>query len=133
MTLLPFYNQQSKFTSRDDFFTRIINNDLTSKKLWEPFHQSFPKFNLTKLPKKLDQIKEIPMDDLISQLKSLGQITEASELPNWVYTLIYLFGALLVGIAMFILCKYRRKVRFCLSCSARRGGGEKGDEYRCQI
>ncbi|CAG2230956.1 unnamed protein product [Mytilus edulis] len=126
MTLLPFYNQQSKFTSTDDSFIRIINNyDLTSKKLWEPFHQSFPKFNLTKLPKELDQIKEIPMDDLISQLKSLGQITEDSELPNWVYTLIYLFGALLVGIAMFIICKYRRKVRFCLSCSARRGGGEK--------
>ncbi|CAC5398014.1 unnamed protein product [Mytilus coruscus] len=52
MTLLPFYNQQSKFTSTDDSFIRIINDyDLSSKKLWKPFHQSFPKFNLTKLPK----------------------------------------------------------------------------------
>ena len=126
MTLLPFYNRQSSYDLKDDSFVDIINNyHLTSRKLWRTFHQSLPKFNLTKLPKELSNIKEIPMDEFISQLKSLGQVTEDSPIPNWVYVLIYAVIALLVGIIIFIVCKYKGRLRLRLPCSAKREGSER--------
>ncbi|VDI59909.1 Hypothetical predicted protein [Mytilus galloprovincialis] len=89
------------------------------RKLWKPFHDSLPKFNLTELPKELKNIKEIPMDNLIYQLKNLQTIQEDSSFPNWVYNVIYLVISLLLGIVIFILCKYRKK----LPCSVKRGSG----------
>ncbi|CAG2205199.1 unnamed protein product [Mytilus edulis] len=120
LTLLPFYSRQSSYTLEDDPFTKVIQNyNLTMRKLWKPFHDSLPKFNLTELPKELKNIKEIPMDNLIYQLKNLQTIQEDSSFPNWVYNVIYLVISLLLGIVIFILCKYRKK----LPCSVKRGSG----------
>ena len=72
MTLLPFYNRQSTYSITDDSYIKLIRNyNITSQKLWKPFHQSLPKFNLTQLPRELKDIKQIPMDSLINRLKKL--------------------------------------------------------------
>ncbi|CAC5415478.1 unnamed protein product [Mytilus coruscus] len=71
LTLLPFYSRQSSYTLEDDPFTKVIQNyNLTMRKLWKPFHDSLPKFNLTELPKELKNIKEIPMDNLSNGCRS---------------------------------------------------------------
>ncbi|CAC5412852.1 unnamed protein product [Mytilus coruscus] len=118
LTLLPFYSRQSTYTLADDPFTKVIqNSNLTMRKLWKPFHDSLPKFNLTELPKELKNIKEIPMDNLIYRLKKLQTIQEDSSFPNWVYNIIYLVISLSLGFIIFILCKYRKR----LPSSAKRG------------
>ena len=126
MTLLPFYNRQSTYGTFDDSYNKLIKNyNITSRKLWKPFHQSLPKFNLTELPKELKDIKQIPMDSLINRLKNLQRVQTDFDMPNWVHSLIYFVIALLVGIFIFILCKYRKKLRLMLPCSTKSESGEK--------
>ena len=119
MTLLPYYSRKTKYTVTDNSFSHLISNyNLTSRRLWKPFDQVLPKINLTGIPKELRKIKEIPMDDLISRLNSLGQISNDSSISNWVYTIIYIFVALLAGVIIFLICEFKR--RLGLPCSAKR-------------
>lgn len=98
LTLLPFYNKEISYSIVDDSFTKLLcNYNITSRKLWKPFHYSLPKFNLTELPKELKDIKIIPMDNLINRLHNLQRINVSPEFPNWVYSLIYFVIALLLG------------------------------------
>lgn len=128
LTLLPFYNKESSYSIVDDSFTKLLHNyNITSRKLWKPFHNSLPKFNLTELPKELKDIKIIPMDNLINRLQNLQRIDVSSKFPNWVYSLIYFVIALLVGVAIFICCKCRKRLR--LPCSAKREGGERKNDF----
>jgi hypothetical protein len=70
LTLLPFYNKARYYSIVDDPFTKLLRNyNITSRKLWKPFHNSLPKFNLTEFPKELKDIKIIPLDNLINRYK----------------------------------------------------------------
>jgi len=128
MSLLPFYNRQTKYTVTDDSLANLISDyNLTSRKLWKPFDQVLPRINLTGIPKELRKIKEIPMDDLIGRLKSLGQISNDSSIPNWVYTLIYVSVALLAGVIIFLICKFKN--RLGIPCSAKREGSKREKSF----
>jgi len=87
------------------------------------------KFNFTELPKELKDIKIIPMDNLINQLQNLQRIDVSSKFPNWVHSLIYFVIALLVGVAIFICSKCRKRLRVRLPCSAKREGGERKNDF----
>lgn len=127
MTLLPFYNKESSY-SIDDSFTKLLRNyNITSRKLGKAFHNSFPRFNLTELPKELKDVKIIPMDNLINRLQNLLSIGVISEFPNWVYSLFYFVIALLVGVAIFLCFKCRKRLR--LPCSAKREGGKQKNDF----
>jgi len=67
------------------------------------------------------------MDDLISKLNSLGQISNDSSISNWVYTIIYISVALLAGVIIFLICKFKR--RLGLPCSAKREGSKREKNF----
>lgn len=128
MSLLPVYNRQTKYTVTDDSLANLISDyNLTSRKLWKPFDQVLPRINLTGIPKELRKIKEIHMDDLIGRLKSLGQISNESSIPNWMYTLIYVSVALLAGVIIFLICKFKN--RLGIPCSAKREGSKREKSF----
>lgn len=43
-------------------------------KLWEPFHSALPNFSINDLPKKLKKIENIPMDNLIAEIKTIKTV-----------------------------------------------------------
>ncbi|CAG2242291.1 unnamed protein product [Mytilus edulis] len=57
MALLPFLHSKSKFQVQDQFAELIKAYNFTNIGIWKPFHKTFPKFNLTKLPKELKKYR----------------------------------------------------------------------------
>ena len=111
MSFFPYYEKHSDYQCTDPLISLIKQQNLTDLKIWKPFHSSLPNFNFTKIPKQLENIERIPMEDLIHKLKNLQSIEEESFLPNWSYSIIYCSIAIIVGICLFCVCKYRNRIR----------------------
>ncbi|MEW8543129.1 MAG: hypothetical protein AB2693_06300, partial [Candidatus Thiodiazotropha sp.] len=108
LSLMPYYMSETKQEITDEFVSMVKENlNITSNTLWKPFLQNITHYKHTRIPNKLKSIKSIPMDSLIEELHMLRPMKPEIEIPNWAYGLISLGIALLVGIAIFVYCKYK--------------------------
>lgn len=96
LTLPPYYHDESKYdisNSLDQFTYRF---NASTIKLWGPFHSALPNFSINDLPKKLKNIENIPMNNLIAELKTINTVPQLSDdWPIWV-DVIHVVGAIIV-------------------------------------
>lgn len=112
LILTAWFSKASSKTIRDSNDLSLFPN-LTQTILWKPLHKSLGNETLLKLPPKLQNIKQIPMAQLIDQLtylRSLNITDTPSAWPFWYYILIAI-GVLIVltVVAIFIKFKYLKK------------------------
>ncbi|VDI00665.1 Hypothetical predicted protein [Mytilus galloprovincialis] len=108
LTLLPTYQMESTFLT-EKTFDRFLNTfQVLNTSLWEPFHAALPNFTKLELPRELTAIKQIPMNALIEKLKNLREIENDVVFPNWGVGLSMGLGAIFIGIAIFLYCKFFR-------------------------
>ncbi|XP_052082136.1 uncharacterized protein LOC127719850 isoform X1 [Mytilus californianus] len=108
LTLLPTYQMESTFLT-EKTFERFLNTfQVLNTSLWEPFHAALPNFTKLELPRELKAIKQIPMNALIEKLRNLRGIENDFEFPNWGVGLSLGLGAIFIGIAIFLYCKFFR-------------------------
>ena len=116
VTLPAYYFQESKFKIHNYLRDIIQNYNFTTLDPWKPFHLAFPKFNVSRFPNKLADIKETPMSHLIKTLGSMDDIqNEPDPKVIWPY---FLAGTVVVFLlAIFILwyTKFRGKNNACCS------------------
>ena len=108
LSLMPYYMSETTQEITDGFVSMIKENlNITSNALWKPFLQNITHYKHTIIPSTLKSIKSIPMDSLIEQLHMLRPMEPEIDIPNWAYGLISLAVAILIGIGIFIYCKYK--------------------------
>ena len=110
--LPAFYHNESKYEISDPLDDLKISTNFTAE-YWKPLIQKVPSFNLTKLPKHLKSLREIPIDNLIRELYTLDTVPVIQKrFPFWAYIIIILGVLLLTSL---LICKYKSKlVRDCL-------------------
>lgn len=66
------------------------------------FHTALPNFTISDLPQKLKNIKDIPMDSLIAELRSINTVPKLSDdWPIWVDIIV---GAIIIlGLFYFFI------------------------------
>lgn len=71
-----------------------------------PFHSALPNFSITDLPKKLKNIENTPMDNMIAELKTINIVPQLNDdWPIWIYVIV---GAIIVlGVILFLSCYIR--------------------------
>ncbi|MCG8046485.1 MAG: envelope fusion protein [Candidatus Thiodiazotropha endolucinida] len=109
LSLMPFFTSESTEKVTDDLVSLIKDNlNLTSIKIWEPFIKNVSHFKHAHLPNKIKALKSIPMDTLIESLHDLEPMVDDDfwDLPGWVYSLIAVGISMIIGIALFLYCKY---------------------------
>ena len=112
MTLPPHYHKESKFDVTNVLETFMDSYNVSSVKLWEPIHSKITNLSAIKIPTKLKDLETIPMDRLVNELTSITPIDPSfgfNDWPNWVYAILGMATALLIGIAIFSYryCKRR--------------------------
>lgn len=109
LSLMPYFTSDSTEPVTDDLVTMIRDNlNLTSIKIWEPFVKNISNFKHSQIPNKLKAIRSMPMDSLIETLHHLEPMVADDywEMPGWAYALIAAGISLIVGITLFLYCKY---------------------------
>ena len=120
LSLPPYYTFEEPATLIDPNQRLLeIRNDTLSH-IWEPFVQALPNFTELKLPENLEQIDNIPMNDLILKLRGLRRIkVEDTSWPLWAYILINLGVSTVITGLLFWYFQYNKKGKHsfeCLSC-----------------
>ena len=86
-----------------------IRNDTLSR-IWEPFVQALPNFTKLELPENLEQVDNIPMNDLILNLRGLRSVkVEDTSWPLWSYILNNLgFSTVITGLLFWYFQYYKK-------------------------
>jgi hypothetical protein len=103
LTLPPYYHDESKYNISNSLNQFTYTFNLSTIKLWEPFHSALPNFTIDDLPKKLQNIKHFPMDSLIAELRSTNNIPQLND--DWPIWVDVIMGAVIVlGVVLFLYC-----------------------------
>ncbi|KAL4222350.1 hypothetical protein ACF0H5_018388 [Mactra antiquata] len=118
--LNAWYANSSEITLHDS--DHIIIPNITSFKVWKPFHDSMVNLSKIDIPKQLDKIKSIPMSNLLGQLEAMGKQDLISvddvDLSKWTIIGIILLLAVGFSAVLFIFIKFK-------FCKNRRQGGKR--------
>ena len=109
MTLLPFFQKRTHYNLTDQFRRFIQNYHFGLIKVWRQFELKVPNFLAIKIPAKLKEIKEIPMDNLINELQE-SQV-ELEDMPAGPPFWVYMLDAVGLIFILVILFKFRRRLR----------------------
>lgn len=85
---------------------QILLTNLHTGLMLVPFHSALPNFSITDLPKKLKNIENIPMDNMIAELKTINIVPQLNDdWPIWIYVIV---GDIIVlGVILFLYCYIR--------------------------
>ncbi|MCG8034449.1 MAG: envelope fusion protein [Candidatus Thiodiazotropha taylori] len=128
LSLMPFYTSETTEEITDGLVTMIKSNlNLTSMEIWKPFLQNITHFKHTQIPNKLKALPSIPMDTLIESLHGLRSMEPdpPESFPGWGYALVAFVSAIVIGLSIFLYCKYKQ--RLMSLCQVRRRGGDSAD------
>ena len=132
MTLLPFYQKRTKYDLKDQFRLFIQNYNFGLISIWKTFEVQLPNFTDIKIPPKLMEYKEIPVDRLISELKN--DPLELEQMPASPPFWIYMLDAVGIGIILAVVFLFRRRLRNCITkfkiCKRSVKRGQKEDSGR---
>jgi hypothetical protein len=118
---LPQYFLKSLTSDVDHY--NINHLDLSTLNLsliWQPFHSSFLNTSFVTIPKKLNDIAEVPIDDFIDKIHLLNQeITPESDdgafvfSSRFIYIITGVLGVCLIALIVFLLIKRKLKLKLC--------------------
>jgi hypothetical protein len=111
-SLLPYYHKESKYNMTDAFTVLLQKYSTEVVHVWEPFDRHIPSGNLT-IPPKLKDMKEVPLDKLISELKDYNLSLEPMDMDYDRYILYGLVTFLFV--VMLLAFLFRKKLLNCLN------------------
>lgn len=106
MTLPPFHHFESRYNLTDPFHELIANYYVGSIKLWDPFTQKFPNVKDIKIPTKLKPIKEIPIDNLISELDNSPKLVPMEPKMS-LETYLSIIGLVICFLLIVVSCRKR--------------------------
>ena len=142
INLPPYYEFEGyRITSYDPLNKLLEIRNQSKVRIWDPLIENSPNFTKIELPQNLRAIGQIPMDDLVQQLKGLGHVNvKGNSVPNWVYIIVNL-ALLVVVVALICFCYKRCKSRqkwtpacTCLHCVTSlcemEGGTNEGEPNR---
>ncbi|XP_046574034.1 uncharacterized protein LOC124282108 [Haliotis rubra] len=118
LTLLPYYQNESRYSFEDKFLKLINRLNVTQMLLVEPLQRKTFDLKKARLPKKLRYLDKIPMDHLIEQLESMGTIEEM-ETGNYLWT--FVMVALSVTLIIVLVTVYSKFIKPWLAKRIRRG------------
>ena len=86
-------------------------------RIWDPFVKALPNFTKLELPKNLEQIDNIPINNLILKLRGLRRVkVEDTSWPLWVYILINLGVSMVITGLLFWYFQYYKKGKHSFNC-----------------
>lgn len=115
-TLTSTYQSRSnyKLVPQDLDLLRSIN--ISQIGVLAPLEEKYPNFTKIKLPSSLKQIKQIPMDHLITELSNIQEIDpDDVAWPDWVYFCMGIIFMILILVGICIYKKYGVQIK--KSCS----------------
>ena len=121
MSLMPYYQRESKFLVEDSIQELLLNARLANTTIWKPVHEKLPDFSSIQHPDQLQAVGQIPMKKFITELDSREDLVEdtTGSCPNWLYALVGTFVSAVV--LTVVIYKYKGR---CVRGPARwRGGG----------
>jgi len=108
LVLLPYYMETSNITISNKL---LDISRIEIPKVWQPFQKAMINMSKTKIPKRLEEIKQISMDKLIDEIRSVDKVTvEDNPIPMWTYLIDTVAIILVIGIIIIIykrFCKHR--------------------------
>ena len=120
MSLMPYYQKESKFEVEDSISELLLNARVANTTSWKPFHKKLPDFSSIQLPDQLQTVEQIPLRKLITELAGQNELVEdtACSYLAWLYAVVGTLVLVMILTALTCKCKGR-----CLRGSARRQGG----------
>jgi hypothetical protein len=89
------------------------NLNVSRAELWQDFSLKLPNFTHIEIPKHLKQIEYMPLTRLVDTLADLREDKKVKHsTSSWLYVAIILGSLLLLGVAMFVFCRYVRLGKF---------------------
>ena len=117
LSLPPFYIFEEQVTLTDNNHKLLEIQNSTLSRVWDPFVKAFPNFTKLELPKNLEQIDNIPMNDLILKLRGLWRVkVEDTSWPLWAYILINLGVSMVITGLLFWYFQYYKKGKHSFDC-----------------
>jgi hypothetical protein len=107
-TLTPIYTMKSVETLGNSFTTLFKSFATLNVTIWQPFHYAISKFSSIKLPEKLETIKQISMNNLIEETQLLNIPDAEFVFSSWGISLTTGLGGVILGVLVFVYCKYKR-------------------------
>ncbi|ESP03279.1 hypothetical protein LOTGIDRAFT_171626 [Lottia gigantea] len=116
LELPALYSNESTYFDPTSFekLTSAFNQSMTD--LWQPFVDKCQNYKLTKLPPKLENIENFPLDELAYEMKNLQRIRNEKS-KTWSLWKLVLIG---LGILITILIIYVLALKYCKSGGLRR-------------
>ena len=114
--LASSYHSRSDFTITDGDLELLRSIDISQINVLTPLQKKYPNFTKITLPKSLQPIKDIPLDNLITELENTREIKLKDDAwPSWVYVCIGVTVVLLIIMAIYICKMYDTRIK--QSCS----------------
>ena len=129
LTLPPYYHKESKYNVTNLLATCMASYNVSAVELWKPVHSQFDNLQNISIPEKLKDLDDVPINKLVEELESVHTVNPMFDiwgLPTWVYILIGMGCALILGIILFAYCKSKKRWSGKLWCRSK--SSEKRDE-----
>ena len=109
MSLMPYYQKESKFQVEDSVSELLLNARVTNATIWKPFHEKLPDFSAIQLPGQLQAVEKIPLRKLIAELTGQDDLVEdtTSSYPAWLYAVVGTLVLVMILTALIYKCKGR--------------------------
>lgn len=87
MSLPPFLNKESRYNISDSIVDFVRSYKMLNHKLWLPFKTALAEYQTIKIPKKLEIVKDEPLDNLIRELSEVHTELEPMNISSsfWHY------------------------------------------------
>ena len=126
MTLLPYYHKESRYNITQTFKLFLQSYSFGYMSLWKTFDSIVPNFNEVKIPPKLKEIKEIPIDTLKQELDEMNLNLE--PMPASPRYWICLLGTLGILLLLAVVIFRRRLLNWLTSKCQNLRSVKKGNE-----
>ena len=107
MTLIASYNEKilRSNVSVTTPIDRLVNyQNLSSIRLWKPFHQTLPHVTEITLPSRLKEVRPVPMNKFLSQLQTWDNLEPDANDDWFLNNVLPTFGMTVIIICVLVIC-----------------------------
>ena len=123
LTLPGYYVRSTRQEITDSVIDELKNSlNMSSLLIWESFDQNITKFEFSKLPEKLKDWKQVPLNHLISDLKELEQVNDDLDFfSSRRFYYILIIALIIIAVILIIVYKLRHRIKARVIRSVRNG------------